>query len=64
MSVSLLDKIIRYIENQEEHHRKVTFQEEFIALLRKHNLEDGERYLWEGFNRPFGTRSPTNPSHP
>ena len=34
-------------ENQEEHHRKVTFQEEFIALLKKHNIEYDERYLWE-----------------
>ena len=43
MSVSLWDRIIWYIENQEEPHRKVTFQEEFIALLRKHNLEYDER---------------------
>ncbi len=43
MSVSLWDRIIWYIEIQEEPHRKVTFQEEFIALLRKHNLEYDER---------------------
>ena len=47
VSVSLLEKIIRYIENQEEHHLKVSFQEEFIALLKKHNIEYDERYLWE-----------------
>jgi putative transposase len=47
VSVSQLDKIIKYIENQESHHRKLTFQEEFIALLRKHNIEYDERYLWE-----------------
>ncbi len=45
VSVSLLDKIIRYIENQEEHHRKVIFQEEFIALLRQHHIEYDKRYL-------------------
>ena len=47
VSVSQLDKIVDYIENQEEHHRKVTFQEEFIALLKKHNIEYDERYLSE-----------------
>ena len=31
VSVSRLDGIIKYIENQEEHHRKMSFQEEFIA---------------------------------
>ena len=34
-------------QNQEGHHRKVTFREEFIALLKKHNIEYYERYLWE-----------------
>ena len=47
VSVSLLDKTIQYIENQEEHHRKMTFQEEFLALLKKHRIEYDERYLWE-----------------
>ena len=47
VSVSQLDKIVDYIENQEEHHRKVTFQEEFIALLKKHNIDYEERFLWE-----------------
>lgn len=36
-----------YIANQEEHHRRQTFQEEFIALLKRHALEYDERYLWE-----------------
>ena len=47
VSVSKLDGIIMYIENQEEHHRKMSFQEEFIALMKKHNLEYDERYVWE-----------------
>jgi REP element-mobilizing transposase RayT len=47
VSVSQLDKIVRYIENQETHHRKMTFQEEFIALLKKHGMSYDERYLWE-----------------
>ena len=47
VSVSQLDNIIRYIKGQEEHHRKMTFQEEFVALLKKHRIEYDERYLWE-----------------
>jgi putative transposase len=47
VSVSQLDKIIKYIENQERHHRKMSFREEFIALLKRHKIEYDERYLWE-----------------
>lgn len=47
VSVSLLDKTLQYIRAQAEHHRKMTFQEEFIALLRKHRIEYDERYLWD-----------------
>lgn len=47
VSVSQLDKTIAYIQRQEEHHRKVTFQEEFLALLKKHRIACNDRYLWE-----------------
>ena len=47
VSVSQLHKIIRYISSQAEHHRKMTFQEEFAALLKKHRLEYDPRYLWD-----------------
>ena len=47
VSVSLSDKTIQYIKNQEEHHRKMTFKEEFLALLKKHRIAYDERYLWE-----------------
>ncbi len=47
VSVSQLDKIIQYIKGQENHHRKMTFQEEFLALLKKHRVEYDERYLWD-----------------
>jgi REP element-mobilizing transposase RayT len=47
VSVSLLDDVIEYIRKQEEHHRKMTFQEEFISLLKKHRIEYDERYLWD-----------------
>lgn len=47
VSVSQVERIVRYIENQEEHHRKVGFQEEFRMLLEKHRINFEERYLWE-----------------
>ena len=47
VSVSQLDKIIEYIKGQEDHHRKMTFQEEFLALLKKHRVEYDGRYLWD-----------------
>jgi REP element-mobilizing transposase RayT len=47
VSVSLLDRIIEYIGQQEEHHRRVSFQEEFLALLKKHRIAYDERCLWE-----------------
>jgi len=46
-SMSQLDSIIEYIRNQEAHHRAMTFQEEFLTLLKKHQIEYDERYLWD-----------------
>ena len=37
----------RYIENQREHHRKMTFQEEDRALLKRHDVHFDERYVWD-----------------
>jgi REP element-mobilizing transposase RayT len=42
-----IDVVIRYIENQAEHHKKKTFQDEYIAFLKKYNAEYDERYLWD-----------------
>ena len=47
VSVSQLDKTVQYIQCQAEHHRKMTFQEEFLALLKKHRVIYDERYLWD-----------------
>jgi len=47
VSVSLLDKTTEYIRNQEGHHRKMTFQEEFLTLLKRHRIVYDSRYLWE-----------------
>jgi len=37
---------VAYVMNQEAHHRKMTFQEELIALLKRHEIEYDERYIW------------------
>ena len=37
----------QYIANQEEHHRRETFQDEFRRALRKYGLEWDERYVWD-----------------
>jgi putative transposase len=47
VSVSQLDNILKYIQGQEEHHRKMTFQEEFLALLKKHRIEYDDRFIWD-----------------
>ena len=47
VSESSVEAVTRYIDTQTEHHRKVTFQDEFRVFLTKHNLEYDERYLWE-----------------
>lgn len=39
--------VIRYIRNQEKHHRKQTFKEELIGLLGKHGIAYDERYTWD-----------------
>ncbi len=38
--------VIRYIQGQEQHHCRVSFQDEFLGLLRKHGVEFDERYIW------------------
>ena len=47
VSMSNIDSVKQYIAEQEHHHRKTSFQDEFRALLRKHGIEWDERYLWE-----------------
>ena len=46
VSASLLQRVKGYIERQQEHHHKKTFQDEYVELLRLSGLEYDERYLW------------------
>ena len=43
---SQLPGLVRYIDNQREHHHKMIFQDEFLALLKRYEIDYDERYLW------------------
>jgi hypothetical protein len=47
VSQSQIERVQRYIANQQKHHQRVSFKEEFIALLEAHGVEYDERYLWD-----------------
>ena len=40
-------EVAKYIAGQEEHHRHVSFQEEFLAFLKRHGIAYDERYVWD-----------------
>jgi REP element-mobilizing transposase RayT len=46
VSASGVASVKQYIFKQEEHHRKRTFQEEYVEFLRRSGVEYDERYLW------------------
>jgi len=46
VSASIVPAVVRYIQNQEEHHRKMSFDEEFVALLRKHGVECDPKFVY------------------
>jgi putative transposase len=46
-SRSQIDTVAKYILNQEEHHKKKTFKEEYIDFLQKFEVEYDEKYLFE-----------------
>jgi hypothetical protein len=47
VSQSNLEQVKQHIAGQEEHHRKMSFQDELRALLRKHEIEWEEKYVWD-----------------
>lgn len=46
ISKSNLSDVVRYIQNQREHHRKRTFQEEYLQLLEDNGIDYDLRYVW------------------
>lgn len=47
VSASNLDTVVNYIRTQEEHHRKISFEEEFLALLKRHGVEFDPRFVFD-----------------
>ena len=47
VSPSKFDAVYKYIENQEEHHKKITFQEEYVKFLREHGIKYDERFVFD-----------------
>ena len=47
VSYSNVDQVKAYLAKQADHHRRMTFQDEFRELLRRHELEWDERYVWD-----------------
>ena len=47
ISPSHIDALHAYIDNQEEHHRRESFQDELRRLCRKYGIEIDERYVWD-----------------
>ena len=46
VSASQVESVRRYIANQEQHHSKNSFEDEFVGLLRKNEIEFDVKYLW------------------
>ena len=46
-SKSQIDTVVNYILNQEEHHKKINFKDEYIDFLKKFEIEYNEKYLFE-----------------
>lgn len=46
VSASNKAKVLQYIATQKQHHRKITFEDEFIALLKKHNVPYDPKYVF------------------
>ena len=46
VSASIVPAVIRYIQNQEAHHRKMNFEAEFVALLKKHGVEFDAKFVF------------------
>jgi REP element-mobilizing transposase RayT len=46
VSQSMVTTVKEYIENQKEHHKTVSFKEEYVQFLKKYDIEFNESYLW------------------
>ena len=49
-SRSQLDTVVNYILNQEKHHKKKSFREEYLEILRKNDIQFSDEYVFEFFD--------------
>ena len=47
VSESIIPKVAKYIINQKEHHKQLSFEEELIKILQKNKISYNEKYLWD-----------------
>ena len=47
VSQSNVEQVKRYIANQQDHHQRMSFQDEFRELCKRHGIEIDERYVWD-----------------
>ena len=47
VSRSNIPSVKRYVENQEAHHRRMSFEDELVAILQKHGVEYDEKYVFD-----------------
>ncbi|MFY9226224.1 MAG: IS200/IS605 family transposase [Blastocatellia bacterium] len=47
VSRSVVPALFQYIENQEIHHQKLSFKDELLILLKRHDIEYDEQFIWE-----------------
>ena len=47
VSASATESVISYLQNQEEHHRRMTFQDEYRLFLKRYRIAFDERYVWD-----------------
>ena len=46
VSKSNVPEVLKYIAKQEAHHRRISFRDEFVDFLQKHEIQYDKRYIW------------------
>lgn len=49
-SRSQIDAVVKYILNQEKHHKKESFKNEYLEILRKNNIKFNDKYIFDFFD--------------
>ena len=52
-SHSQIDAVVKYVMNQEQHHKQKTFREEYLEILKKNNVRYNDEYVFDFFDEVF-----------